>query len=69
MHAAPLTCALGTAYRAVTTRGAISAGARMVVIGLGGVGIHALQIARASGARATGIDVSTRAVSSLGDLG
>ncbi len=50
-EAAPLTCALGTAYRATVTRGGVAAGSRVVVIGLGGVGIHALQIAGAAGAR------------------
>src|SRR5581483_7872071 len=47
VHAAPMTCALGTAYRATVTRGRVAAGTRVGVIGLGGVGIHALQIARA----------------------
>jgi len=32
------------------------------VIGLGGVGIHALQIARAAGAEAIGFDLSPRAI-------
>ncbi|HEX5781215.1 MAG TPA: alcohol dehydrogenase catalytic domain-containing protein [Solirubrobacteraceae bacterium] len=62
VHAAPLTCALGTAYRAVLTRGGVTAGTRVVVIGLGGVGIHALQIAHVAGARATGTDLSERAL-------
>lgn len=62
VHAAPLTCALGTAYRAVLTRGGVTAGANVVVIGLGGVGIHALQIAHAAGARASGTDVSEHAL-------
>lgn len=58
IHAAPLTCALGTGYRAVVNRGGVQPGSRVAVIGLGGVGIHALQIAYAVGARAVGIDVS-----------
>lgn len=62
VHAAPLTCALGTAYRAVVTRGGVGPGARAVVLGLGGVGIHALQIAHATGARASGLDLAPRAV-------
>lgn len=69
VHAAPLTCALGTAYRAVTTRGGIAPGAVAVVIGLGGVGIHALQTAAALGARAIGIDVSERALAVASELG
>jgi alcohol dehydrogenase len=69
VHAAPLTCALGTAYRAVLTRGRVTAGATVTVIGLGGVGIHALQIAHAAGARATGVDVSERALDVARGLG
>lgn len=61
-HAAPMTCALGTAYRAVVTRGGALPGARMAIIGLGGVGIHALQVARAAGALAVGIDRSAAAL-------
>ena len=69
VHAAPLTCALGTAYRAVVTRGRVGPGSRAVVIGLGGVGIHALQIAHAAGASAVGIDISEGAVAAAGELG
>jgi alcohol dehydrogenase len=69
VHAAPLTCAVGTAYRAVTTRGRIAPGGCAVVVGLGGVGIHALQIAAALGARAVGVDVSERALSVAAELG
>ena len=69
VRAAPLTCALGTAYRATVTRGRVGAGVRAVVIGLGGVGIHALQIAAAAGADAIGIDRSPRAVAAAADLG
>jgi alcohol dehydrogenase len=69
VHAAPLTCALGTAYRAVTTRGEVRPGARVVVLGLGGVGIHALQIARAAGAEVVGLDLSDRAIEVARGLG
>jgi alcohol dehydrogenase len=69
VHAAPLTCALGTAFRAVVTRGGAALGRRMVVIGLGGVGIHALQIAAAAGAAVVGLDVSAAAVERARGLG
>jgi alcohol dehydrogenase len=69
IHAAPLTCALGTGYRAVVNRGGVQPGSRVAVIGLGGVGIHALQIAHAMGARALGIDVSERALEVARRLG
>jgi 2-desacetyl-2-hydroxyethyl bacteriochlorophyllide A dehydrogenase len=51
-----LTCAMGTAYRAVAVRGAVRAGERVVVLGLGGVGIHAAQVAQVCGARTLGVD-------------
>jgi 2-desacetyl-2-hydroxyethyl bacteriochlorophyllide A dehydrogenase len=69
VHAAPLTCALGTAYRAVVTRGGVSPGSVAVVIGLGGVGIHALQIAAATGATAIGLDVSEKTIETTRELG
>jgi len=69
VHAAPLTCAIGTSYRAVITRGGVRAGDTAVVIGLGGVGIHALQVVSAVGARAIGLDVSPRARRVAAELG
>lgn len=62
VDAAPMSCALGTAYRATVTRGAVKPGTTAAVVGLGGVGIHALQIAQAAGSRAVGLDLSPRAV-------
>src|ERR687891_4663 len=50
VHAAPMSCALGTAYRSVVVRGGVKASSTVAVIGLGGVGIHAAQIARTAGA-------------------
>jgi D-arabinose 1-dehydrogenase-like Zn-dependent alcohol dehydrogenase len=69
VQAAPLTCALGTAYRAVVSRGRVTPGQRVAVIGLGGVGIHALQIASAAGATAVGLDVGDRAIEGARSLG
>ena len=51
IHAASMSCALGTAYRSVITRGGVGAGMTAAIVGLGGVGIHAAQIGRAAGAR------------------
>ena len=67
--AAPLSCAIGTAYRAVVTRGRVIAGSRVVVLGLGGVGIHAAQIALAAGADTMGIDRHSPSVEAARDLG
>jgi len=55
-HGGPLTCALGTAYHAVV-RGTLRAGETAVVLGAGGVGLQAVQIARASGASVVAVDV------------
>jgi D-arabinose 1-dehydrogenase-like Zn-dependent alcohol dehydrogenase len=69
VRAAPMTCALGTAYRATVTKGGVTAGSHAVVIGLGGVGIHALQVARAAGALAVGLDTSQEAIDTARGLG
>jgi propanol-preferring alcohol dehydrogenase len=69
LRAATMTCGLGTAYRAVVSRGGAAPGRRMVVIGLGGVGLSALQIAQAAGAQAVGLDISERAVEVARELG
>jgi D-arabinose 1-dehydrogenase-like Zn-dependent alcohol dehydrogenase len=53
----PLTCALGTAYHSVVTRGGVRAGETVCLLGAGGVGLHAIQVARAAGARALAVDV------------
>src|SRR3954468_18328328 len=55
-RAAPLSCAIGTAYRAVVSRGRVSFGETVLIVGLGGVGIHAAQFAVAAGATAIGVD-------------
>jgi alcohol dehydrogenase len=67
--AATVNCALGTAYRAVVTRAQAAPGATVAVVGLGGVGIHALQVAAAAGAIAVGVDPSARAREVAADLG
>jgi D-arabinose 1-dehydrogenase-like Zn-dependent alcohol dehydrogenase len=69
IEAALMTCALGTAYRCVVARGGVRAGCRVTVIGLGGVGIHAAQIARAAGAGVVGFDISDVALVAAEKLG
>jgi len=49
-HGAILTDAVSTAYHAVAVRGAMRPGERVVVIGCGGVGYHAVLLARKLGA-------------------
>jgi propanol-preferring alcohol dehydrogenase len=59
-HAAPATCASGTAYRAVITRGRVQAGETVVVIGSGGVGLQAIQFAQLAGAHTLAVDIDAR---------
>ena len=55
-HAAILTCTLGTAYHALTARGRVVSGQRVLITGAsGGVGLHAVQVARLLGASVTGV--------------
>ena len=67
--AAPMSCALGTAYRSVVVRGGVRADSRVVILGLGGVGIHAAQIARAAGAVVIGFDLHQPTLEAAGELG
>lgn len=55
--AAAISCATGTSYRAVVTRGRVAPGETVLVIGAGGVGLQAVQVARAAGARVLAVDV------------
>lgn len=55
-EAAILTCTLGTAYHGLLGRGQLKAGETVVITGAsGGVGSHAVQIAKAVGATVVGI--------------
>lgn len=68
-HAAPIGCAVATAYRAVVTQGAIRPGEVVGVIGVGGIGLHALQIARAAGAQVVAVDIDPRKQEAARTLG
>jgi D-arabinose 1-dehydrogenase-like Zn-dependent alcohol dehydrogenase len=67
--AASLGCRFATAYRAVLTQGRVSPGQWVAVHGCGGVGLSAVMIAVAAGARVVGIDVSTPALEMATRLG
>ncbi len=56
IESAAMSCALGTGYHAVVKRGRAQAGETAMVLGVGGVGLHALQFARAAGARTIAVD-------------
>jgi len=55
-EAAIATCTLGTAYHALATRGGLQAGQSVVITGAsGGVGLHAIEIARMLGGHVVGV--------------
>ena len=60
--AASLGCRFATAYRAVVRQGRVAAGEWVVVHGCGGVGLSAVMIAVAAGARVVAVDVSPGAL-------
>jgi alcohol dehydrogenase len=60
--AASLGCRFATAYRAVAGRARVRAGEWVVVVGAGGVGLSAIMIAVARGARVVAVDRSEGAL-------
>ncbi len=67
--AASLGCRFATAYRALTAHGRVQRGDWVAVHGCGGVGLSAVIIATALGARVVAIDVSPAALLRAGELG
>jgi alcohol dehydrogenase len=59
--AAGLGCRVATAYRAVVARGRVRPGEWVAVHGCGGVGLSAVMVAVASGARVVAVDVAAGA--------
>lgn len=60
--AAALGCRFGTAYRAVLQVGRVRPGEWVAVFGCGGVGLSAVMVAAAAGARVLAVDVSQDAL-------
>jgi alcohol dehydrogenase len=67
--AALLGCRFGTAFRAVLAQGRAAVGEWVAVYGCGGVGLSAVMIAAAAGARVVAIDVSPAALELAGRHG
>ncbi|HEX4898287.1 MAG TPA: zinc-dependent alcohol dehydrogenase family protein, partial [Candidatus Limnocylindrales bacterium] len=67
--AASLGCRFATAHRAVVGQGRVGAGEWVAVHGCGGVGLSAVMIAVAAGARVVAIDVSDAALEAAIALG
>ncbi len=69
VEAAALGCRFATAYRAVTGHGGLRAGRWLAVYGAGGVGLSALLIGLALGARVVVVDVAEPALELAARLG
>ncbi|MBF4463401.1 MULTISPECIES: alcohol dehydrogenase catalytic domain-containing protein [unclassified Rathayibacter] len=69
IEAAGLGCRFGTAYHALHARGRVAGGEWVAVIGCGGVGLSAILVARAAGARVVASDVSEAALAQAERLG
>lgn len=67
--AAGLGCRFATAYRALTARARLERGEWVAVVGVGGVGLSAVQVAVAAGARVIAIDRTPAALTLALDLG
>ncbi len=67
--AASLGCRFATSYRALTAHGQVRPGDWVAVHGCGGVGLSAVMIASALGARVVAVDLSAAALSLAADLG
>lgn len=67
--AASLGCRFGTAYRALVGRAHLREGEWVTIIGAGGVGLSAVMIARALGARVIAVDRNLEALAIAQELG
>ncbi len=67
--AASLGCRFATAFRAVIDQGRVAPGEWVAIHGMGGVGLSALMIARACGARVIAVDTDDRALARARELG
>jgi len=66
---ASLGCRFATAFRAVVDQGQVSSGDWVAVHGCGGVGLSAVMIARAAGARVVAVDIHDEALALAGEIG
>jgi len=67
--AASLGCRFATAYRALVDRARVAEGEWVTVVGAGGVGLSAVMVARAMGARVVAVDRNAEALDAASRLG
>ncbi len=68
-QAAVLPDAVATVYHAICHLGRVKAGDSVLIVGVGGLGVHALQIARLSGARVIAADIKQERLAFALELG
>lgn len=68
-EAAIIPDALASAYHALVQKGRVRVGETVVVVGLGGLGIHALQLAQIMGARVIATDIAPAKLLAAQDFG
>jgi D-arabinose 1-dehydrogenase-like Zn-dependent alcohol dehydrogenase len=64
-----LACTVGTTYNAVCDTGSVRPGEQVLVIGGGGLGVHAIQVARAAGGQVTAATRSAPKIQVLREMG
>lgn len=69
LTAASLGCRFATSFRAVIDQGRVQPGEWVAIHGMGGIGLSALMIARAMGARVIAVDVDSTTLTRAGELG
>jgi alcohol dehydrogenase len=69
VHAASLGCRFITAFRAVVDRARLRSGEWLSVYGCGGVGLSAVMIGKALGARVVAVDVDSASLAMAAELG
>jgi alcohol dehydrogenase len=69
LTAASLGCRFATSFRAVIDQGRVQPGEWVSIHGMGGVGLSALMIARAMGARVIAVDIDSTTLARAGELG
>lgn len=67
--AASLGCRFATSFRALVTHGGVQPGQWVAIHGCGGVGLSAVMIAKAFGARVVAVDRNAEALATAGRLG
>lgn len=67
--AAALGCRFATAFRGLTARGGIQSGQLVAIFGCGGVGLSAVMIAKAFGAKVIAVDINDVALQNAKDAG